>query len=248
MAKFCKYCGKELKPKEKCNCINQEEVEKSKTKKENTELKRATEIITKEVNESGKRYAKKIFEICQNIITNPKQTGKEYFENDDFNITMIILILTSLLIGISTVSFLKGILIGEYFSWNGHQVWNISYFKILLCVSLGVFLSYILLAVIFDLGFEKISQAKISFKKALTTISISALEPTIYCIIGAFLTIISYKLAFIIIIYAAILFLINLYHYFKENIEPTEHYNQLFSILILIFLFLAIYLIPQVFL
>lgn len=246
MAKFCKYCGKELKTKEKCTCKNQETIKE--IEKDNTEFQKAKETIAKEVSESGKKYTKQILEISQKIITNPKETIEDYFKNSDFNITMIILILTSILIGISTVSFLKGFLITNYTSWYKTPSWDISYFKILSCVSLGVFISYILLAIIFDLGFEKISKTNLTFKKTLTIIAISALEPTIYCVFGAFLTIISYKLAFIMIIYAGILYLINLYQHLKENSNiVSNHYNHLFGILIIIFLFLAIYLIPQLF-
>jgi len=249
MAKYCKYCGKELKNQETCNC---------KTEKKE-ELKKATETIKEEVSISSKKYWNTLGKISKNIFIKPKETIEEFIDQEDTPLTMILLIATSLIIGICTVSFLKGIYSNLITSLNTfdnlyqpqiiNNVWNISYLKILLCVSLGMFLGYILLAIIIDLGFEKISQIKLSFKKVLGTIAISALEPTFLCIIGAFLTIISYKLAIIIILYALLLYIINLYQSLKyAGKVSSTHYNHLFSILMLLFLFLAIYLIPNLFL
>lgn len=254
MAKFCKYCGKELKENEKCSC-QKEKKEPKKEKKKTTDLQKATETIKTEMSDSGKRYAEKLWKTVQNIFIHPKETLKEFINQEDITLTLIILILTSLIIGICSVSFLKG-MYGvnplyslDYSSYNYNTMWNISYFKVLMCVALGIFLSYLLLAVIFDLGFEKINKIKLSFKSALTSIAISILEPTLLCVVGAILTIFSYKLAFIMIIFAAVLYLINLYQTFGELREvESSHYNHIFAILILIFTFLAIYLIPKLFL
>lgn len=252
MTKFCKYCGKELNKEEKCSC-QKETKSKKKELKQPTELQKATETLKNEMSDSGKKYFEKLWKTIQNIMTHPKETLQEYCEKEDLTLSLIILILTSLIIGICAVSFLKG-MYGvnqlyniDYYHYN--NIWDISYFKILICIALGVFLSYLLLAVIFDLGFEKISQIKFSFKNALSSIAISVLEPTILCIVGAILTIFSYKLAFIFIIFAFVLYIINLYQVFGElhNVKST-HYNHIFTILILIFAFLAIYLIPKLFL
>lgn len=254
MAKFCKYCGKELDQEKKCSCQKEKTKNNKVEKEKSTELQKATETIKNEVSDSSRRYAEKIWKTIQNIFTKPKETLIEYINNDDLTLTMIILILTSLILGVCSVSFLKGmyginLLHNQSYSAYNYQIWNISYFKILICVALGVFLSYILLAIIFDLGFEKISNIKLSFKDALSSIAISVLEPTILCVFGVILTIFSYKLAFILIIYATTLYLINLYQVFGELREiKSNHYNHLFTILILIFTFLAIYLIPKLFL
>ena len=250
MVKFCKHCGKKLKSEEVCNCQT-----KIKKNTENTELLKATETIKNEVSDSSKKYLEKFGELWKDIWSHPKKTMTSFMKEEDNTLTILILIITSVLIGLCTISFIKGIYT-NYLPMNQLMkysetpyVWNISYFKILLCVSIGVFLSYILLAIIFDLGFEKISQINLSLKKFLAIIAISVFEPTMYCILGAFLTVVSYKLAFIMICFALLLYLINLY----QNIEimselNTENYNRIFSSLILIFLFLAIYVIPNLFL
>ncbi|MCI8575652.1 MAG: hypothetical protein HFI09_04195 [Bacilli bacterium] len=258
MPKFCKYCGKELEKGEKCNCNTEKGKKKnidSKTieKKQNSDLQKATETIKTEVTYSSKKYAEKLWKTIQNILLKPKETLIEFINNDDTTLTMIILIITSVIIGICTVSFIKGmyginLLYTSSYPVYKDNIWNISYFKILVCVALGVFLSHLLLAVIFDLGFEKISKIKLTFKSVLSSIAISILEPTILCIISAILTIFSYKLAFILIIYAGILYILNLYQTFGELREvKSSHYNHLFTILFLIFAFLSIYLIPKLF-
>ena len=259
MAKFCKYCGKELEKGGKCLCQKEtkekemKEIE-SKTKQKNKELQKATETIKLEVTDSSKKYAEKLWQTIQNIFIKPKETLIEFINNQDTTLTMILLILTSLTIGICAVSFIKGMygvnmLYDHSYSYYKDTIWNISYFKILICVALGVFLSEFLLAIIFDLGFEKISKINLSFKSVLSSIAISILEPTILCIIGAILTIFSYKLAFIIVLYAGILYVLNLYQTFGELREVrSTHYNHLFAILFLTFSFLAIYLIPKLFL
>lgn len=258
MKKFCKYCGKELSGEEKCPCQSDTKKElkdnKKVKEKKTTDLQKATETIKTEVSDSGKRYAKQLWNTIQNVFVKPKETLQDFVKNDDSTLTFIILILTSITIGICAVSFLKGMYYGinqlySYYPVHNEHIWDISYFKVLMCIALGVFLSHLLLAVIFDLGFEKISKISLSFKSALSSIAISILEPTILCVFGAILTIFSYKLAFILVIYASVLYLINLYQTFGElrNVKST-HYNHLFTILILIFSFLAIYLIPKLFL
>lgn len=256
MAKFCKYCGKELKKGETCECLSKMEIKKeTKSNKKDDELKKAAETIKTEVTENSKRYANQFFMVCKDIFRKPLDTMKSFIENENFGITMMILILSSLVIGLCTVSFLKGIysginsmLSGNLYSGYG-SVLEVSYFKMFLCVSSGMFLGYLLLAVIFDLGFEKISRVNISFKKALSAIAISVLEPAFFCILAAFFTVFSYKLAIIIIIYAIILYLINLYQSFlMSGSMEKNHFNHLFAILILLFGFLAVYLLPNLFL
>jgi hypothetical protein len=262
MPKFCKYCGKELKKGKTCSCrLEKETTEINKNskdltiteKKKNSDFQKATETIKTEVTDSSKKYAKKLWDIIQNVMIKPKETLVEFINQEDITLTMIILIITSLIIGVCTVSFIKGMyginfLPTSTYSLYKDNPWNISYFKILICIALGVFLSYLLLAVIFDLGFEKISKIKLTFKSVISSIAISILEPTILCVIGAILTIFSYKLAFIIIIYAGTLYLFNLYQTFGELREvKSTHYTHLFIALFLIFSFLSIYLIPKLF-
>lgn len=256
MAKFCKYCGKELKKGEVCSCKTQKEkVENSK----NTEYEKAKETIKLEVSTTSKRYFQKMGSLIKSIFQNSSQTMHDYLKEKDYHLTYLLIFLSGAVLAFCTVSFLKGIYTtlsqvtsGYRFytaTQNINQFWNLSYFKVFCCVFIGVILGYGLLAIILDLGFEKISKTKITFHDALSAIAISLLEPTIMCVIGAFFTIFSYKLALIFIFYALFLFLINLYQAFQIAGDVlSKHYNRLFVILLLIFIFLAIYLIPNLFL
>lgn len=255
MTKFCKYCGKELEKGKTCSC--QKDIKKT-NKKEQKELEKAKETLKTEMSNSAQHYAKEVLEIWKGIFKNAKKTTEEFIEKDDHILTSIFMILTCLLISFCTVSFLKGIYtatINPLTSFDSaynrtafNQVWNFSYFKILCCIFIGLFLGKLLLAIIFSLGFEKINQKKISWGKTLTTIEISLLEPVTMIVLSAFLTIFSYKLSFLIVIYAILLFIINIYQNFKLTGKvESNNYNRLFAILIIIFIFLSIYLIPNLF-
>lgn len=253
MAKFCKYCGKELKKGEVCKCNSSSKKEQ----KGKDELKKAKETIKTEVADSSIKYFQKIGTVCKNMMINPIGTVKNLYEENDFILTIILLILSSVILSFCTVSFLKGIYtsaidtlsFANMYSSSMKQVWNFSYFKILCCVVLGILMGYLLLAVIFQLGFERICKKQVGFKKTLSVIAVSIIEPTIIGMISAFLTIFSYKLSILLILFGILLFLVNLYQNYKMAGEiELPSYNRMFAILILIFTFLAIYLIPNLFL
>lgn len=251
MAKFCKYCGKKLEKNEKCTCIEKQE------KGKNMELEKTKNTIKEEVSSTSKKYLFKIGNIIKDILINPKKAGEAFMKEEDNILTLIMLLLSSVIISFCTVSFLKGIYgnialynnFDTYYKTNTmNQMWNYSYFKIFCCILLGIIIGYLILAIVFNIGFEKISKKNITFKKTLAVIAISITEPTIMCIISAFLTIFSYKLSIILILYLLLLFIVNLYENFKQIIKESNHYNHLFIILTIIFGFLAIYLIPNLFL
>lgn len=248
MAKFCKYCGKELKKGEKCSCDKKEI-------KENNELEKAKETLKKEVSNSSKRYLDKVYTLFRNVFSSEKESLHKNLKEIDYTFTLILLIGASIILSLCTISFLKGIYVMLYAPWNSYtpnvftQVWNLSYFKIMCYITFGIILGSFLLSLIFQLGLEKVSKKSIPYKSALTAIAISIFDPTIFAIISVFLTIFSYKLAILLILYTIFLFITNLYQNFKliGNIE-SNHYNRLFTALILLFCFLAIYLIPNLFL
>lgn len=259
MAKYCKYCGKELEKGKECNC--KKETKKVEERKSD-ELKKATETIKTEVANSSKKYFSKIGNVCKDMLIKPKEATKEILEENDFNITMILIVLSSIILAFCSVSFIKGIytitsnslqnpysMNDLYYTGSGVGVWNNSYFKILCCICIGIVIGYILLAIIFQLGFERICKKEIGFKKTLSTIAISMVEPTIVGILSAFFTIFSYKLSIILIIYGILLFIVNLYQNYKIAGEvESEGYNRLFALFVILFTFLAIYLIPNLFL
>lgn len=248
MTKFCKYCGKEIKKDEKCSCDKA-------VSKQKKEFEKAKDTIKEEVSSSSKIYIKKLGNIVQNIFADPKETADNFVKEGNGVLTSIILLLSSLIISFCIISFLKGFysdvspysFATQYSTRTINQMWNFSYFKILCCIFLGLLIGYAILAVIFNIGFEKISKNNITFKKTLSIIAISLVEPTILFVLSAFMTIFSYKIAIILVLYLIILFMLNLYGNFKQ-IAESKHYNQIFSILIILFCFLAIYLIPNLFL
>lgn len=255
MAKFCKYCGKELKKGEECSCKKEE---KEQLKKDNQELEKAKETIKIEVSNTSKKYLQKFLELCKNIITKPKETMEAFIKEEESTMTMIVLLTSSIIIALCTISFIKGIYstLGNTFNnyydlYNPKTIdslWNFSYFKIFCCVTIGIFIGYLILGIVFNLGSEKMSQKKISFRQTLATIASSIIEPTMFGILSAFSTILTYKLSFLLIFYAIILLTINLYQNLKYagKIESNQ-YNRLFALLIIIFAFLAVYLIPNLF-
>lgn len=248
MAKFCKYCGKELNPKEECDCVKKQ-VEKK-------EFEKAKETIKLEVTNTSKKYVQKTIDLCKNMLVNPKETVKIFLKEEDFNFTIIILSLTSIILAFCAISFIKGIyaLTTETLNMKNiytgmNYIWHFSYFKILCCIILGIIFSYIILAVVFQLGFERICKNQVGFKKTLSILSISMIEPTFIGIISVFFYIFSYKLSILLILYGLLLLILNLYQNYKIGGEiDTITYNRLFAILIIIFSFLAIYLIPNLFL
>lgn len=251
MAKFCKYCGKELKKNEQCTC--QKDVEHI-SKSKNKEYEKAKETIKTEVSNTSKKYLQQLGTLIKDIFQNFQATMTNFLKEKDYRMTWILIVLSCVLLAFCTVSFLKGIyasinLYDFYSSSQGmNQFWNLSYFKIFGCVLVGTFVGYLLMAIILDLGFEKISQTKITFQDSLSSIAISLLEPSIMCVIGAFFTIFSYKFAFLFIGYALFLFIVNLYQAFQiAGDVKSKHYNRIFVILILLFSFLAIYVIPNLF-
>jgi len=243
MAKFCKYCGKELQNNQKCDCTKKE-------MKKSEELEKAKNTIKEEASSGAKIYFDKVIRLIGSNFQNPFKTAKEYIIEEDHLLTIILLVLSSMIISVCSISFIKGIYSDVNLYQMNHtmkNIWHFSYFKMLCCIFLGVMIGYFILGVIFNIGFEKISKKNITFKKALSIVSISLLEPTIFCIIASFATIFSYKIAALLILYLLLLFLFNLYENFK-SISESKHYNQFFTILILLFVFLAVYLIPNLFL
>ncbi len=245
MAKFCKYCGKELKKDQNCDC-----------KQKKQEIAKAKETIKVEVTNTSKKYIQKTLDLCKNIIQNPKETVTQFLKEEDFNLTLIILLLTSVILGFCAISFIKGIyaLTTETLNMKNiytgiNHIWHFSYFKILCCIIIGFIISYILLAIVFQLGFEKICNKQVGFKKTLSILSISMIEPTLVGILSVFFSIFSYKLSIILILYGILLLILNIYQNYQIGGEvEAKGYNRLFAILIIVFSFLAIYLIPNLFL
>lgn len=254
MAKYCKYCGKELKQGKSCDCQKNTTKEE---KKNRNRFDKAKDTIKTEMSNSSKKYFEKFGTLCKNILVNPKEAMYEFVQKEDVPFTMILITVSSLILAFCTVSFLKGIVAMTISGYGDstmypnmiREVWNFSYFKILFCVFLGLYIGVVLLAVLFQLGFERVNQKNLNFKKILSVISVSMVEPTFICIASAFFTVFSYKLSILLLLYGVLLFLFNLYQNMKYAGEiESSAYNRLFSVLLLLFLFLAIYLIPNLFL
>ncbi len=258
MAKFCKYCGKELKKGEKCDC------EKSILKSEkvnHSELEQAKETIKKEVTNSSIQYFHKAGKTIQGVFKNFNEEMKRFIDASDSILTFLVLGCSALILAFCSVSFLKGIYasvnqamtsISSYYNYSNslsvQEILHFSYFKILCCIFIGLIFVYLLIATIYYLGFEKISQNHISFRKTLSVIAVSIIEPTLVCIGCVFLTVFSYKLAILFLLYAIVLFVINLYSgFFYATKTVSQSYNRLFVFLFLIFLFLSVYLLPNLF-
>lgn len=248
MAKYCKYCGKELEKGKICTCQKE-----NKDRKNKKDFEKAKETIKEEVSNSSRQYTKEIIATWKGIFKDSKATTQNFIESENQLLTMIIICLTSVILSFCVISFLKGInsvnlLNPNQYYTHSTTLWNHNNFKALCCIFIGLFLGKLLLGVVFSLGFEKINQKNITFKKTLATIAISLIEPTTMIILSTFLTFFSYKLTCLLIIYSFLLFFTNLYQNFKLAGEvESNHYNRLFVILIVVFGFLAIYLIPNLF-
>ena len=235
MAKFCTNCGKKLKEGEVCNCA-----------KKNV----STNTSTTDIN----GYLNKIWDVMQKMFKAPIDCVKEYTKEDNFIVSIILVIVSGISFGLFSLALIKNVYanvmdsmgygLGSFMSM---QTPEIPYFKCFLIVSLLSIGMYFLEALVLWLVCDKGFKVNIDYKKSLNVIA----PISIYMTLASLLSIIGVYLAFwivlILILVAGILRITTLTLSLKESVKVDQNKIGYAMIAILTIPTLVLYLLISLF-
>ncbi len=177
MAKYCTNCGKKLKEGETCDCVKE-----TKTKE-------------KEVNQEISEMTKKGTKIIANFLEKPIDTAKKYVVDENFSMSVILLIIGSILTGIFALLVSKEILslfLGNFSFGYDYISSEIPYFRIFMTTTALTIGFYFLEALVIWLIVEKMLKKNFNYKKIVNIVgllSIYNIGAIIISILGVYISI-----------------------------------------------------------
>ncbi len=229
MAKYCTKCGKKLEEGEVCNC---EEI-----------------LQTNNIDFSG--GITKLINLIKGLFTSPVKTLKEFKNENNFSLALIITVITSvftslfaLLIVKNTVSLTTDY---SYYGFGYTRVVEIPYFKYFVIYLILLLVAYFVQALIYYLVNNKIFKVNLNYKEAfniVSALSIFVLAGVILAIITSVFTI-TLSMVFIVI---AALFSIIILTLIQKDVLKLNDTKAMYSIItyylitaVVCFLFILIF-------
>lgn len=180
MAKFCTNCGKKLKEGEVCNCV-----------------KKTEETLPTKIDFN--KYLNKAIEVISKMFTAPVDYIKKYTKEDNFVMSIILVIVSGIAVGLFTLALIKNIYTNVMDSMGlgagfGSLVRmsnvEIPYFKCFLITTLLGIGMHFLEALVLWIVCEKGLKVKIDYKKALNVVAPISIYMTLasfFAILGIYL-------------------------------------------------------------
>ena len=214
MAKYCANCGKKLEEGEVCNCQKQ--------------------IETSSID-FGESF-NKIINLIKGMFICPSKTMKEFKEESNFSLAVILVFIVSLLTGLFAMLVVKTLYeatVSTYTigSYSVVSTVNIPYFKVFITSFIITIIAYFLQALVLYLINNQIFKVNLNYKNIfniLTTLSIFNFVAIGLSFIGI---LISIYVAIILIVLAAILSLICLVIASRDILKLNDK-NTMYSIVL----------------
>ena len=238
MTKYCSKCGRLLEKGEKCNCQG--------AKKH-------------EIKENVKEYTKEFLTIYKTIFTKPIDTVKKYTNKPNMIISSVQVLLFALITGIYSLFIAKsvyviyGIITKEYFTaiYNANLNsitlnTNIPYFRIFIIAILFIIILTVLTTVAIYLVNSLIFKSKSSIKRVFCLYSINTVILTIALALASLVSLISFQVSVIILLFAFILANIYLFSGIKFiSIKDDNKYGYIYIISAII-IFIVFYILFKI--
>ena len=238
MTKYCSKCGRLLEKGAKCDCQASKKVARKET-----------------INSLIKEF----LTIYKTIFTKPIDTIKTYTNKPNMIISSIQVVLFALITGIYSLFIAKsvyviyGIITKEYFTaiYNANinsitLNTNIPYFRIFIIAILFIIILTILTTVAIYLVNSLIFKSKSNIKRVFCLYSINTVIPTIALIIASLVSLISFQLSLIILLFATILANIYLFSGIKFiSIKDDNKYAYIYIISVIV-IFIVFYILFKI--
>lgn len=237
MAKFCTKCGKALEEGKKHVCDNVEEVEE------------------KVVNNSKTNdYVNSYLDMVKKVLTKPVDMIKEYTNEENFNLSIIALILNCAVTGIFVYLILKEAMNGlgmlsSVIGLGSFGLGNIEipFMKIFMGGLLFMAVWFVVCALMIFLIANVFMKDKITFKESIVLVGNTSVFTTITTVISIVLVYISVKLMAFVYIVAAVFYLTYLYQGISDKTELDKNkISYVFVPSVLVAIFVVVYVLPRI--
>ena len=238
MTKYCSKCGRLLEKGAKCNCQASKKVARK---------------------ETIKSFIKEFLTIYKTIFTKPIDTVKTYTNKPNMMISSIQVVLFAIITGIYSLFIAKsvyviyGIITKEYFTaiYNANinsmtLNTNIPYFRIFIIAILFIIILTILTTVAIYLVNSLIFKSKSSIKRVFCLYSINTVIPTIALVLASLISLLSFQLSIIILLFAFTLANIYLFSGIKFiSIKDDNKYGYIYIISTIV-IFIVFYILFKI--
>ncbi len=238
MTKYCSKCGRLLEKGAKCNCQASKKVARK---------------------ETIKSFIKEFLTIYKTIFTKPIDTVKTYTNKPNMMISCIQVVLFAIITGIYSLFIAKsvyviyGIITKEYFTaiYNANinsmtLNTNIPYFRIFIIAILFIIILTILTTVAIYLVNSLIFKSKSSIKRVFCLFSINTVIPTIALVLASLISLLSFQLSIIILLFAFTLANIYLFSGIKFiSIKDDNKYGYIYIISTIV-IFIVFYILFKI--
>lgn len=221
MAKFCTNCGKPLVDGKPCDCVvNQTEM-------------------------NMKFDVKEFVEVAKGMFTKPADTIKGFVKDENLVSSIILLAMNALIVALCVCLAWKPLMTAGFGGVDIVSAFNVEipYVKIFLTVTIGVAVSYALLALLFYVIADKLFQGKSSYQKMLALLGCTSIITSVTVLVAMIFSFISIGLMLVFLCTGTTLQMVLMARGFQAASDIDENklgYVYMITYLLYFFLFLVI--------
>ena len=203
MAKYCTKCGKKLEEGEVCNC---EEI-----------------LKTNNIDFTGSFT--KLINLVKGLFTNPIKVIKEFKNEKNFSLAIIVTIITSLIVSLFMLMLVKywyQETVTSTYMFGYNRVVDIPYFKYFIIYFILLLASSFVYALVYYLVNNKIFKVKISYQSAFNILASLAIYLAFGTVIAVITSVFTLTISLIFIVIAALFNIIVLTLTNKEVLKLND--------------------------